>query len=68
MINRDKTKEKLLKDHIVWAKSNKLCEQCTYPWHDGICDCGEFQTFKVNLAYEIGSQFLREGDQLYDLK
>jgi hypothetical protein len=68
MIERDKAKEKLLKDHIAWAKSNELCTQCTYPWHDGICECGEFNTFKVKLAYDIAGQLMTREDSLNDLK
>jgi len=68
MILRDANKVDILRKHIQWAKESGLCEQCVYPWHDGICECGEFETFKVQLAYNVSGEFQRQGDDLNDLK
>ena len=53
----------LIKAWIKYAKQNSYCEQCTYPWYDGICDkesgcCSDesylkIQTAIVHLAYSL---------------
>lgn len=37
MITKEIQKE--LDEYVQWAKDAGYCEQCQYPWHDGICSC-----------------------------
>ena len=57
MFNRKKkiTNHLLIKAWIKFAKDCHACEQCQYPWYDGLCDgdtCG-FNKKNINISNEI---------------
>jgi len=41
-------------NYINWAKKKELCDQCTYPWNDGLCECdnGSKYNDKINQIVE----------------
>jgi len=61
------TKEEIIKSHICNNQDSDLCDQCLRPWHDGICDCGNYNTETVSRIREIANEFMREGIDLNHL-
>ena len=45
-----------------------MCEQCTYPWHDGLCDCGHGEENKENndLIATLAHSLIKDGHNLDD--
>jgi hypothetical protein len=35
------------------AKSRGFCDQCQYPWYDGLCECGNFENPNVKEALKL---------------
>ena len=53
---KDPLKNRKIKRHIQKAIAEGKCEQCQYPWHDGICSCGkngEEEKSICELAYSL---------------
>lgn len=38
-----------IREHYQWAKAEDWCTQCTFPWYDGICECGHWQEVPADL-------------------
>lgn len=53
--------------HIAWAKEAGLCTQCTYPYHDGLCECEWNKHRGVKTAERIGHDLIEAGENLNDL-
>jgi hypothetical protein len=49
-------------DHYTSDKD--FCEQCRRPWHDGICTCGNFNDFRVQIIMDLAYRLMNEGKDL----
>jgi hypothetical protein len=39
-VNKDKIeKSKFFQEYLKFVKKSGGCEQCQYPWNDGLCEC-----------------------------
>jgi len=68
----DKDKKEILKDRVIASIKNGDCVQCTFPWYDGMCECGKEYSEESNkedmriskIAYDL----LRCGYDLKDIR
>jgi len=60
-------KNKIINDHMKWAKDNGFCTQCIHPWFDGLCSCGNYAKY-ANRIDAITILALEELDEDWDKK
>lgn len=39
----------LVRENYQRAKAEGWCDQCTFPWYDGLCECGHWQEVPADL-------------------
>jgi len=54
--------DETLRTHATEAKAKGWCEQCQYPWNDGLCECGHYGDPEVKKAEERGHHLLDESE------
>jgi len=57
-----------LKAHADWAKEKGYCEQCQFPWYDGLCECGHWNEPEVKAAELRGHQLLDELEEVDEVE
>ena len=57
--------DSILQKYAREAKARGWCEQCQYPWHDGLCECGHWEDPEVETASQRAFELiLNEKDEI----